>query len=175
MKISTQILVCLGILLVGVIPDTVQAQDEGVRTPFPHKQVISANPFLFLGEWFNVEYERKLSPTTTVGIAGSIVSFDDGDEDYKSLNGIVRYYPSEAALSGFYLGGRFGFHQVTEDDEEGHAYGLGVDVGYAWLLGSKRNFYIGLGIGATRLFGGDVEEDRVVLPSVRLVNIGVAF
>ena len=177
MRVSTQILVCLTCLLASLVPGRVQAQDEGSRAPILHNQVISANPFLLLAEWFNVEYERKISPTTTIGIAGSRISVDGGNADYKSLNGLLRYYPQGAALSGFSLGGRLGFHQVSDDkeDDEGHVYGLGVDIGYSWLLGSKRNFYIGLGIGATRLFGGDAPNERIVLPSVRLINVGIAF
>lgn len=52
---------------------------------------------------------------------------------------------------------------------------LGVDVGYSWLMGSKRNFYIGIGIGATRLFGGDIEDGSATIPSLRLLNVGFAF
>ena len=175
MKVSTQILVCLTCLLANLIPGTAQAQVEGTRAPVLHNQVISANPFLLLGEWWNVEYERKISPTGTVGVIGSHVSFDDDDVGYNSLNGFFRYYPQGAALSGFYFGGRLGIHQGSDEVDEGHAYGLGVDIGYCWLLGESRGFYIGLGIGASRLFGGDIEEDRVVIPSIRLINIGVAF
>ena len=76
---------------------------------------------------------------------------------------------------GFYRGGRLGVHRGTVHKDEGHTFGLGIDIGYAWLLGANQNFYIGLGIGATRFFGGDLKEDRVVLPSIRLLNIGFAF
>jgi len=162
-----------------MIPETAQAQEEGSKNPVAHEQVFSANPFLLLYEWWNVEFERKISPKSTVGIIGSRVLFedDDGDGDitYNSLNGFFRYYPQGAALSGFYFGGRLGIHQGSDEFDEGHAYGLGVDIGYSWLLGSNRNFYIGLGIGASRLFGGDLEEDRVVIPSIRLINVGFAF
>lgn len=175
MKVSTQIMVFLAFLFGTLVPGEAEAQEEGTRNPVSHNQVISANPFILLAEWVNVEYERKISPTATVGVAGSRISFDEGDEGYKSLNGLFRYYPQGAPLSGFSIGGRLGFHQVSDDDDEGHAYGLGVDIGYSWLLGSKRNFYIGLGMGATRLFGGDAPDGRVVLPSFRLMNLGIAF
>ncbi len=175
MKVSTQVLVFLGCLMMGMIPGTAHGQEAGSRTPVPHDQVLSANPFLFLWEWANVEYERKISPTSTVGVAGSWVSLDDGDESYKSLNGFYRYYPQGAALVGFYLGGRLGFHGVSDEDDEGHAFGLGVDVGYSWLMGANRKFYMGIGIGATRLFGGDIEDGSVTIPSLRLLNVGFAF
>lgn len=193
MKISTQVLICLGCLMFGTLPgvawgqevegnrvleadakaplvqDTVAAE-EGVLPD----QVLSANPFLLLWEWANVEYEQRVSPTGSLGLAGSTVSFDDGDVTYTSLNGFYRHYPS-GALTGFYIGGRLGVHRGTNRDSEGHVYGFGVDIGYTWLLGEKRNFFIGLGIGATRFFGGDLDADRVVLPTIRLMNVGFAF
>ncbi len=175
MRATTTVLFFFACLLVGAFPGQAEAQDPGTRTPVPDEQVISANPFLLLFEWFNGEYERKVSPTMTLGVGASRFSFDDGDESYTGLNGFVRYYPQGAALSGFSLGGRLGIHSVSDDDDEGEAYGMGVDIGYSWLLGSERNFYIGLGIGATRLFGGDIEGGRVVIPSIRLINIGFAF
>ena len=177
MKVPTQTLVSLGCMMLGLLPGSAQAQVSEVEAQnlVPHTQVISGNPFLLLGEWWNVEYERKVGPEFSVGIAGSNVSFEGGDTNYKSLNGIVRYYPS-GALTGFHLGGRLGVHKGSNKEDEGHVYGLGVDVGYSWLLGSSRRFYVGLGIGATRFFGGDLDTDgRVVLPSIRLINVGYAF
>ncbi|MBT8396130.1 MAG: DUF3575 domain-containing protein [Gemmatimonadetes bacterium] len=175
MRVATTVLFFLACLTIGAFPGKAQAQEEGTRAPVPHNQVVSANPFLILFEWFNGEYERKISPTTTLGVGASRLSLDDGDESYTGLNGFLRYYPQGAALSGFSFGGRLGFHNVSEDDEDGEAFALGVDLGYSWLLGSKRNFYIGLGIGATRLFGGDIDGGRVVIPSIRLINLGFAF
>ena len=170
-KITGLVVLALGCML----PQPVSAQEEGTKVPVPHNQVISANPFLLLWEWTNVEYERKISDMATVGAAGSWISLDGGDEDYFSLSGFYRYYPQGAALSGFYLGGSAGFYRVSDSDDEGHAYGIGVDIGYSWLFGVKRNFYVSLGFGATRRFGGDIEEGSVTLPSVRLLNIGFAF
>ncbi len=175
MKLSTLVWVGLGCLALGITPRGSQAQATGTKVPVAQNQVISANPFLLLWGWVNVEYERKISPTTTAGATGSMLSLDDGDEKYKSLNGFVRYYPQGAALTGFYLGGRLGVHQVTDDGDDDHAFGLGVDLGYSWLLGVDRRFYVGIGIGATRLFGGDIDHGSVVLPTVRLVNVGFSF
>jgi hypothetical protein len=36
-------------------------------------------------------------------------------------------------------------------------------------------FAISMGVGATRLFGSDLEDGDAFLPIIRLVNIGVAF
>lgn len=175
MKTKLKVLLFVGIALPGILPGAAEAQDPGTKAPVPHNQVLSANPFLLLFEWANVEYERKISPTGTVGLAGSWVSLDEGSEDYLSLNAFYRYYPQAAALSGFFFGGKAGIYRVSDNNEDATAFGLGFDLGYSWLLGAKQNFYIGLGIGATRLFGGDLEDSSATIPTVRLVNIGWAF
>lgn len=147
------------------------AQVPGTRAPVPHDQVLSANPFLILFEWFNGEYERKVSPTWTVGVGGSLVS---SDADYASLNLLARYYPQEAALSGFYFGPRLGFYHVSDDDS-GNAFGFGLELGYSWLLGPRQNFLVSIGVGAVRLFGGDLGDVSLTVPTLRLVNVGWAF
>ncbi len=176
MNKKLQVLLISTVALLGVGPSAVEAQEAGTREPVPHDQVLSANPFLILFEWANLEFEQKVSSTGTVGVAGSWISFDEGDEEYRSLNGFYRYYPQGAALTGFYFGGHLGLHHVSEiDDEDVTVFGLGIDVGYNWLLGANRNFYIGLGIGATRLFGGDLDDGSATIPTIRLLNIGWAF
>ena len=175
MNTKLQVLLAATAVLLGMLPGAVEAQQPGTKAPVPHDQVLSANPFLLLWEWTNVEYERKITPTGTVGLAGSWISLDEGDEEYKSLNAFYRYYPQGAALDGFYLGGRAGVHQVSDIDDEGTAFGLGIELGYNWLLGQNRNFYIGLGVGAIRLFGADLEDDSATIPTIRLVNVGWAF
>jgi hypothetical protein len=171
LRLSGLLILALGFLL----PQAASAQQEGTKIPVPHDQVISANPFLLLWEWTNVEYERKISPTSTMGAQGSWISLDKGDEDYLSLSAFVRHYPQGAALSGFYLGGIAGFYQVSDRNDQKHAFGLGIEVGYSWLFGAKRNFYLSMGFGAVRRFGGDVGDGSFTLPSVRLLNIGWAF
>jgi len=175
MKAKWQLNSILIALLLGMAPGAAEAQQPGTRAPVPHNQVLSANPFLLLWEWTNVEYERKVSPKTTAGFSGSWISLDGGDEEYINLNALYRYYPQGAALSGFYFGGRGGVHRVSDDHDSGTALGVGFDLGYTWLLGESQNFYIGMGIGATRLFGGDLDDSSATIPNLKLVNIGFAF
>ncbi len=153
------------------------AQGNEVLNAVPHEQTLTANPFLLLAEWFNAEYERKVSPSSTLGIAGSLIDLDGGDDTFLSLNAQFRYYPQGAALVGFYVGPRLGYYWIEEgpSDTSEDAVGLGFDVGYNWLLGSERRFAIGLGIGLSRLFGVDDGDTEAIIPIVRLVNIGFAF
>ena len=165
-------------LLTGVIgwaAEEAAGQIEGTRNPVTHERLLTANPFLILAEWFNAEYEQKLNATSTVGLQGSVISIDDDDTDYVSLTAMWRYYPQGAALTGFYVGPRAGFYHVDDTDESANVFGVGFELGYNWLLGADRQFTIGMGVGANRLFGGDLDDDSAVVPTIRLVNIGWAF
>jgi len=165
---------CLAVIgLVALLPLKASGQ-QGVRTPVPHHHLISGNPLVLLAGWFNAEYETKLSEFSTVGAAGGWLNIDD--IDYTNLNAFLRYYPQGAAFTGFYLGGRTGVHNVDEKDgNSATVLGIGVDLGYTWLMGPTQSFYVGLGIGATRLFGGDLHDASTWIPNVRLINVGIAF
>jgi hypothetical protein len=158
-------------------PTQAQAQ-ESEREPVTHGHVISGSPLLLLGGWFNAEYERKVNGSMTVGIAGGWLDMDN--DDYTSVSGFFRVYPQDGAFTGFYLGGRGGIHRVNEaqasggSDHSSTAFGLGIDVGYSWLLGPGRSFYVGLGVGATHLFG-DIGNANSTIPALRLLDVGIAF
>jgi len=155
-------------------PARAQAQaQEGTRPAVPHEQVLLANPFGLMLRWWNVEFERKLTPSTTWGVSTSFLTLEGSD--FASLNALYRYYPQGAALSGFFLGGRVGLYHVSDEGESGEALGLGFEVGYTWLLGSRRNVAFSLGAGLTRIVAGDILDGPSVLPTVRLLNVGIAF
>lgn len=167
------------VALALLVPSAASAQ-----SPSPigaHTQAVTANPFLTVVGWFNAEYERRLSPTTTWGLSGSLAELDDFR--YRSGKLLLRYYPQEDALSGLFLGGRTGVYHVVDrvgggltgsDDSEAF-FAVGVELGYNWLLGRERHFVISIGGGISRLFGGDLEDASQSIPTIRIVNIGVAF
>ena len=166
--------VSLGALLVGLAlsPLPISGQEEA-PAPVPHDQVISGSTLMLLAGWFNAEYEKKLSETMTAGVTSGWLEMDH--DDYTNLSGFIRFYPQLASFRGFYVGGRGGFYRVHEGDDSHTALGLGVDVGFAWILGPARSFYVGIGIGADKLIAGDLGGASASVPSVRLVNIGIAF
>lgn len=166
-------LLLLAVLSIAAPPLSGQ---EGTRPPVPHGDVVSANPFLLLFGWFNAEWEHRFRPTATFGLSGSAIDLDSGDEQYANLAAFLRYYPQEAAPSGFFFGGRLGVHRAESDAGNTASFaGLGLELGYTWLLGSDRNFAVSIGAGANRLFGGDLDDFSATVPTVRLVNIGWAF
>jgi hypothetical protein len=166
---------------------TIPAQTVDVPV---QSNVLSINPFGFLFEWYNMEYERAFSSTASwsVGI-GHLKFGDDADNDqrtYTSGDVKLRYYPSAEAPTKFSAGIAFGYSRVTDEDpgtggtvidDEFDALSVGVDLGYSWLLGRTRQFFIGTGIGAKRLFplgADDADDETFGYPTVRL-SIGYAF
>lgn len=163
------------------------AQDTGTKTPVDRKQTLSTSPIVDMLGFINAEYQRKVSESATVGVSAGTLDLDD--DTY--TNGMVfgRYYPQGAALTGFFFGGRVGVHRIAWDsyDFDPGSFSstqtrksetrpaIGVDVGYDWLLGKRRNVLIGVGLGAMRIFIDDNEDDLVVaFPTARL-NVGFAF
>jgi len=195
------------LVIASLFPAAAQAQTEATKTPVPHQQVISTNPFGLLFKWCNVEYERKIGEATTLGISASHF----GDGEYVNAALLARWYPQRAALDGFYLGARAGAYRTkthtyeystqpprldpnsptptpqtyptnptnqTYRERTTVAPGLGLEMGYNWLLGPERNFSVGLGFGVTRMLRSGNSGDDFIAPAVsnvRLVNIGIAF
>jgi len=152
----------------------VAAQDVVGAAYTGPKQVLSANPFGIVFGWFNLEYERRLSPTVTAGASTSYASFNDDRDHYFSANALLRYYPQGRALSGFYFGGRTGVYDVSEGHNDEVFFGLGFDIGYTWLLGVNDAFQLSLGAGASRIFGGTLDGSEAI-PTFRLLNVGIGF
>ena len=177
------------VVLIVILSTGVGMAQEEATSPLPErKSVLSTNPILDMFTWWNLEWEFKAAQTSTIGLAVSYVKLEQDVEDsdyaeerYMSGTFFYRYYPMGEALKGFFFGGRLGYYNVatkehfTGTEEDGTAYGLGIDVGYSWLMGAPQRFSVSLGIGAVRLFGGDLEGTATTLPTIRLINIGVAF
>lgn len=149
---------------------------QGQQAPPQYGQVISANPFGLLLELFNAEYERVLGQETTAGLGGSYFTTDT----FRYLNAdlFYRYYPQGRALEGWTFGVKAGVTSVRAAsdtaDSEDTLFGFGFDVNRSWLLGSRDNFYVGIGFGLKRLLGTQ-EGQLQYLPTFRIVNIGFAF
>ena len=169
-------LIPAAVTLLPILAAPAIAQEPVVRDSADHRQVLSANPFgLILLPWYNGEYERKVTDRVTLGLSGSRLPWGDGGGFY-SVNAAFRYYPNGTTFKGFYLGPRIGLFWVSQDQEVvgidedlGPHFGLGFELGYAWLLGSERHLSLSIGGGATRVLNGEP------IPVVRLVNVGWAF
>jgi hypothetical protein len=183
---TASVLACL--FLAVAIPVAASDVDAPAGDSTAPRRVLSTNPFLVMFGWYNAEFEFMVNQTASVGITGSYLTFgdviDQDEETFKSVSGVYRYYPQGHALRGFFFGGRLAYYSVTAqitsganagDEESGTFFGAGFDLGFRWLLGAEEKFEVSLGIGAVRLFGGDLEDVSLTLPSIRLVNVGAAF
>ena len=171
---------------VMLLATTIRAQTVDLPV---QNNVLSINPFGFLFEWYNLEYEHAFSSTASwsLGVGHITIGDEDDDEEvsYTSADVKLRYYPSAEAPTKFSAGIALGYSRVRDDDRidgtrierEFDALSIGLDLGYSWLLGRTRQFFIGTGIGAKRLFpiGGDANNDETYgYPTIRL-SIGYAF
>jgi hypothetical protein len=173
-----------------------RAQPAGTAATDTPKQTLSINPFGMMLNWYNIEFERRISPSGTLGVSASTNS----NLEYSNLDLLARYYPQGEALRGFYLGGRAGAFgiEVTEyqfqsapvpGNPSGRVIppypiytrrkrvvpGVGLEVGYNWLLGRDQQVSIGLGFGLSRLLYDDDDSYLQTLPHPRIVNVGIAF
>ncbi len=174
----------VAILLVAVASPAF-AQDTGMKTPVNRKQTLSTSPIADILGFINGEYQRKITESATIGVSAGTLEADD--DNYSNVMLFGRYYPQGAALTGFFIGGRVGAHRISYDTWEfdpnrSHPTSIrksetrpaiGLDVGYEWLLGSKRNVLIGVGAGGMRLLGQD-DDFLIAFPTARL-NVGFAF
>lgn len=169
------------LVLTLVVSSTALARDA-TKTPVDHKNSLSTAPISDLLGFINAEYQRKINESVALGISAGIFELDD--DDFSNAMVFARYYPQGAALTGFFVGARAGIHRVTEfefvpearDSRRVHRTrpAIGIDVGYDWLLGARRKFYIGVGAGGVRLLGGSDTFDLDAYPTARL-NVGFAF
>ena len=166
-------------------PDTIRIErptvviPAGALPPAPvHHNLVSFQPLNAIFESYQVEYERTLSPTATVGLGGNL--WNHIGSHYRSADLKLRYYPGARALQGFSFGVSAGYSNITVDDSGdklAHGPTAGALFEYNWLLGGKQNFHVGMGLGAKTLFGrkddfaGDINWHY---PTARL-SIGWAF
>jgi len=142
--------------------------------------LISSNPFGLLFEWYQGEYERAVSPSFSVAVA--FAAFNLADDDVSSIDGIVRYYPSERAVRGLSLGASVGYAGVEEEicDFSGcnetdtySAFTVGIRGDYVWLLGRGQHLAVAAGLGAKRLLSDRIDGIEG-LPVARL-SLGYAW
>jgi len=177
-----RLIVC-GALLVGAwLP--VGGQSSGSRIPIPYRTYVAVNP---LGIPFNIasaEVESAVASGITLG--GSLSYTSLSHDRYTTFDGKLRYYPSEVVLQGLSIGASVGHSRFstlvgspTGDVRSGFDYNtVGLLVDYNALLGARKRFVLGTGLGAKRILGDSDDRERVGLDNpiltVRFV-VGLAF
>ena len=186
---SSSFVVSLAILIFGLSGLPLAAQQ---REEFQPRNVISANPFGLLLDLFNAEYERVISPTTTIGFGGSTFKDDSWTNEpeprvetdqYVNFDVFWRFYPGSNrtrtynAPVGWAFGAKMGITAV----DGGTYFGYGFDLNRSFVLGPDDNFYVGLGFGLKRLLGAPQDEAGEstlgvsLIPTLRIANVGFIF
>lgn len=153
----------------------------------PKRTVISFQPLNAMFSVYSAEIEHAVSSSATLGVGGSYWSSNDdvGDTKYTSGDVKVRFYPEGHPLQGFSFGGQVGYTSISDNTTDlfggsskstAHGATIGVALDYNWLLGASRAFYVGLGVGAKKIFANsnDIGNATLAYPTAR-VSIGYAF
>jgi hypothetical protein len=161
------------------------AQSPGLIA-IPFRTYVALNPLGIPFDIGSIEVESGVSQGITIGGVGSYSHF--GDDRYTTVDLKVRYYPSEVVLNGFSLGmsvGRTHFSTVTnvpvtgaEERATVNFPTLGVLVDYNWMLGARRRFVVGTGLGAKRVLASSERRDHVGLDPAYMTArfvVGLAF
>jgi hypothetical protein len=144
------------------------------------RQTLSTNPLALPFGTASGEYERAVGRHGLAVGVGGFSTFtrdpetltDGGSDAYRSLQLKVKYYPREAGLSGLAVGVTAGVAHERElwygsgsTDASGAfvwreratrartAPTVGATLDYNFLLGRRRAFLVGLGVGARRALG----------------------
>ncbi len=171
---------CAFLLLGAWLP----ARAQSSRIPIPYRTYVAVNP---LGIPFNIaaaEIESAIASGITLGGAASYTAI--AHDRYTTFDAKIRYYPSEVVLQGLSIGASVGHSRYstlvgspTGDVRSGLDYNtLGLIVDYNYLLGARKRFLLGTGLGAKRVIGNSDDRERLGLDNplvtVRFV-VGLAF
>ena len=163
------------------------------QAPAHKSNVLSIQPLAAMYTVFAGELEHRLGAGSTIGVGASY--WDNSDDKnasggkYMSGDVKLKYYPQGHALEGFSLGGQAGYTSIegtstvtsgtttTTQKETLSGPTIGVALDYNWLLGATKGFYIGLGVGAKKVFVKDsnVLTDLIDTYPTARISIGFAF
>lgn len=137
------------------------------------RQVISANPFGLVMDFYNAEYELKVAEAVTAGVGASRrgwILFGESQERPR-LNGdvFVRYYLFGSAFNGVAIGMKLGATRMPHD---GTYPGIGFDVNHSFAF--TDHAVLSSGVGMKRLIGRDTYGGPTTITTLRL-NIGIGF
>lgn len=136
------------------------------------KQVFSSNPVGLILEFYNFEYEARVSDSFTAGAGASRNGwrpFGEPVEPFINSDVFVRYYPSGSAFNGLALGLKAG---PTKLNDEGTFWGIGFDVNQSAAINDHLVF--STGIGVKRLFRS-MNDGRFIVPTFRIIQVGIGF
>lgn len=150
----------LATLATGALSPALEAQavPTGATPVRYYRGVIGLNPLGIPFDIFSIEAEGAVAPGITAAGALSYVAPDR--DRFTSADVKLRYYPGEIALDGFSVGLGLGVTGRSGEECLPDPAGcrrksvtgptISVLADYNFLLGERRRFFVGTGIGAKR-------------------------
>lgn len=187
MRIRTLLSVVVAAAVAAPVLSTAAAQaPQGTLIPIPYRTYIGINPLGIAFDIASIEIENAIAPGITLGGLGSYT--DVSDSRFTTFDLKVRYYPGEVVLRGFSLGGSVGYTRFSNIPDNTPATGpvrqsldaptVGIIADYNWMLGVRRRFVLGTGVGAKRVLASSEDRTRVGIDrayfTARFI-VGIAF
>ncbi len=149
------------------LSSSVYAQSEGSSDPVK-ANAFKANPLGLIIGIGKINYERRLSASTSVQLGASYFSYGNNDGSFSGLGLIpeLRWYVGGHALEGFYVAPFAKYRNFSvKDKDDGskysvNVYGGGAKAGMQWLMGKKDNFIMDLAFGGKYQDFNYREEDN---------------
>lgn len=167
-------------LALGTVSGTHTASAQS-PTALGYRNVISINPLGIPFEYIAIEYERMVSPMTSLGFTGSYFGAEWLDGSYSTGEAKLRFYPNEEGPKGFSIGLAAGITRIAEDVFDGGDRvetrpTAAVLIDYNWILGKSKRVVVGTGLGAKRIFGvgEDFNDLSVAYPTARF-QVGIRY
>ena len=168
-------------VLGAIVASAARAQTSAPRPTV--RQTLAVNPLALPFGGISAEYERAIGPSGfALGVGGTAnfagrFDLSQSDGEFASIQGKLKYYPAENGLRGFSVGGTAGlahgrgygiapptdvyycapgtscFVPTVITRPRVTAPTLGAVIDYNWLIGRRRRFLVGIGLGARRVLG----------------------
>lgn len=178
MRLSARTLGACALSLLAALATPASAQHAARLTP--RLNALSTQPINIIVGFYNLEYERAIGPTTSLGVQATVANdifsgaFDDSGERYRSAEAKLRYYPNGRVFTGFSVGATLGVSRFSSKPRDSCYFDLftgcndpslervsatgaklGFELDYGWLLGADEAFIVAVGLGAKRLIIDD--------------------
>src|ERR1041384_2786428 len=167
MHVRFRLSVGLAAVIIGA---STPAQSQLV--PLEMRSYVAVNPLGIPFDIASAEFETALASGVTFGGLASYTALQD--DRYRTFDAKVRYYPGEVVLRGFSMGASVGFTHFStkqfsnttpsvETTPDADFATLGLLLDYNWMLGARRRFIVGTGLGAKRVLASSERRDQADL------------
>ena len=164
------------VTLVSIRAASAESQIRDTEPPIALNSAVAFNPILLPFGSPMMELETRVGSGFTLGGSASYTKLGPS---YTSVEAKFRYYPGERVLQGFSMGLTAGWLRFSTEDHSRESSGtlsaptIGFVADYNWLLGARRQFLVGPGLGAKNILAS--ESDVAPLYNLQPKYMNVRF